>query len=80
MDKALLFSRAAVFVPVCFLVGYALKDFSDSSRAEEQWVARRVAQRLGEWEPPPLAPEAREVLLVERDVIRAELARLEKRR
>lgn len=74
------FSRAALGIPVCFLAGFALKDYRDSAIAEEQWVARRVAQRLGTWEPPPLQPAEREVLVIERDAILSELARLDARR
>ncbi len=44
---------------------------------EERIVARRVAQRLGEWKPPSLSEEERSKLLLEREALAAEVSKLE---
>jgi hypothetical protein len=43
---------------------------------EDAYVARRVAQRLGEWSPPALSPEERAALMEEREKTLAEIAEL----
>ncbi len=70
---------ASFALPACFLVGAALSDWLASRRSRDALLARRVAQSLGEWTPPPLSDAARRALERERDDLAREIERLEAR-
>ena len=70
---------ASFALPTCFLVGAAANDFFAARRAHDAQLARRVAQALGEWAPPPLSGAARQALEREREDLAREVAGLEAR-
>ena len=71
--------RLGVLLAACACGGAALSDWRDSAATEDRLVARRVAQRLGEWSAPPLAPAARAAQLDERRQLQADVAAAELR-
>jgi hypothetical protein len=54
--------------------------FARASQEEDRMVAKRVAQRLGTWSPPPLSEAEREKLVLEREALLREIAKVEARR
>ncbi len=70
---------ASFALPACFLVGAALSDWLASQRSRDALLARRVAQNLGEWAPPPLGESARRALEREREDVMRDVERLEAR-
>ena len=61
-------------------IGWAAQQAWVDDAATDALVAKRVAQALGEWTPPPLSPEQRRTLQEERVALVRELVRLEERK
>jgi hypothetical protein len=74
-----LYERAIVALPLCFILGVAASDARDAARAHDAALARRVAAALGEWRAPALSAAARRELEAERADVAREVARLEAR-
>jgi hypothetical protein len=77
--QRLLSSRGLMVVPFALFLGVYLQDQSVSHSGEERALSLRVAQRMGEWRPPTLAPEERASLLMERKEILSEVAQIRSR-
>jgi hypothetical protein len=71
---------ALIAVPCTFLIGLTLREYVTTASAEETFVAKLVAQRLGTWTPPALSPEDRAALVLERELAARSLQDLERAR
>ncbi len=70
---------AIMAVPCAFLIGLALREYTTTAAAEGAFISKRVAQRLGTWQPPALGEEERAVLVLERELAVRSLADVEAR-